>query len=98
MASTFNAKKVHKDGKSELTIGIDENAKTIDGIGDTLKITNADGTATKIAKENIVGMPENVSETNKLVTQEDLNKIIKGVTEIMESAKELAKILGLDEK
>ena len=68
MASTFNAKKVHKDGKAELTIGLDENAKIIDGEGSTLKIRNIDGTDAKIAKENIPGMPDNVSETNKLIT------------------------------
>lgn len=97
MASTFNTKCVHKDGKSELKIGIDENSKIIDGNGKIVKITNNDGTDAKIAKENIIGMPENVSETNKLVTQEDLKQMMKNVSEIMESAKELAKILGMEE-
>lgn len=97
MASTFNTKCVHKDGKSELKIGIDENSKIIDAMGKIVKITNNDGSDAKIAKENIIGMPENVSETNKLVTQEDLKQMMKNVTEIMESAKELAKILGMEE-
>lgn len=94
MASTFNAKKVHKDGKSELTIGVDENAKTLDGIGNTLSIKNADGTNAKIAKENIPFLPDNVSETNKLVTQEDLKEMMTELTNIMESTIKLAKIVG----
>ena len=94
MASKFNVKTVHKDGKSELTIGVDENAKTIDGVGDTLVIKNADGSDAKIAKENIVGMPSNVSETNKLVTQEDLKKMMDNIKDIMQAANELAQIVG----
>ena len=98
MASTFSVKKVHRDGKTELTIGIDENAKTIDGIGKEIIIRNVDGSPAKIANENIVGMPENVSETNKLVTQEDVNKMMAKINnairyqdESMQELLELAK-------
>ena len=94
MASKFNVKTVHKDGKAELTIGVDENAKTIDGIGNKIIIKNEDGSAAKIAKENIIGMPENVSDENKLVTQKDLNDMMKNIQDIMNAANELAKIVG----
>ena len=94
MASKFNIKSVHKDGKSELTIGVDENAKTIDGVGNEIKITNADGSDAKIAKENIPGMPSNVSDKNKLVTQEDLKKMMDSIPDIMAAANELAQIVG----
>ena len=94
MASKFNIKTVHKDGKAELTIGLDENAKTIDGIGNEVLITNEDGTAAKIAKSNIIGMPDNVSEENKLVTQKDLRDMMKNIQEIIDAANELAKIVG----
>ena len=94
MASKFNIKTVHKDGKSELTIGIDENAKTIDGIGNEVFISNEDGSPAKISKENIVGMPENVSDDNKLVTQKDLRDMMKNIQDIIDSANELARIVG----
>ena len=104
MASTFSVKKVHRDGKTELTIGVDENAKTIGGFGKEIIIKNVDGSPAKIANENIVGMPENVSETNKLVTQEDLNKMmvkinnaIKYQDESMKELLELAKIVGMSD-
>lgn len=96
MASSFNAKCVHKDGRTELKIGVDENAKIIDANGKVIQFKNTDGTKAKIDKNNIIGMPENVSDTNKLITQEDLKNMIKEVVDIMDSAKALAKILGLE--
>lgn len=94
MASTFNAKCVHKDGKAELKIGIDKNAKIIDGDGQTVTFKNIDGSDAKIDKKNIIGMPDNVSETNKLITQDDLKSMMKEINDIMESAKALARIVG----
>lgn len=94
MASSFNVKSVHKDRKSELTIGLDENSKTIEGIGKEILIKNKDGTDAIIAKENIPGMPDNASEKNKLVTQEDLKKMMSNIQGIIDSANELAKIVG----
>ena len=44
MASSFNVKSVHRDGKSELRIGLDENAKIIKGNEDEVYFTNTDGT------------------------------------------------------
>lgn len=96
MASSFNAKCVHKDGKTELKIGVDENAKIIDADGKTIQFKNTDGSNAKIDKNNIVGMPDNVSETNKLITHDDLKNVMKEVIDIIDSAKTLAKILGIE--
>ena len=93
MASTFNTKAVHKDGKAELKIGIDDNAKIIDGVGDEFIIKNSDGTNAKIAKENIPYIPDNASDKNKLVTQDDLKSMMKNIKDIISSANELAKIV-----
>lgn len=94
MASSINAKSIHRDGKSKVMIGLDENSKILEGSGKTLKITNNDGSAAKISNENIIGMPDNVSDRNKLVTQEDLKKMMKNIEDIIESANQLAKIVG----
>jgi len=94
MASKFNIKSVHKDGKSELTIGVDENAKTLDGVGDTLVIKNNDGSNAKLAKENLPFVPEDASEDNKLVTQQELKAMMRNIRDIIDSANELAKIVG----
>lgn len=96
MASSFNAKCVHKDGKTELKIGIDESAKIVNADGEVIQFKNSDGTDAKIDKKNIVGMPENVSDENKLITQADLRKMIKEITDIIDSAKTLASIVGVD--
>lgn len=96
MASSFNAKCVHKDGKTELKIGIDESAKIVNADGEVIQFKNSDGTDAKIDKKNIVGMPENVSDENKLITQADLRKMIKEITDIIDSAKTLANIVGVD--
>ena len=53
MASTLNAKTVHKDGKTELKIGLDKDSKILEGHEGTLTIKNADGSDAKIARENI---------------------------------------------
>jgi len=98
MASNFNMKCAHKDGKSQLTIGVDENSKTIEGINDELIIKNKDGSAAKISKENIPGMPDDVSEENKLITQKDLQEMFKNISDIMDSAGKLAEIVGLNLK
>ena len=94
MASKFNIKTVHCDGKSELKIGIDENAKIIDGIGNEFLIKNEDGTPAKISTENIPFMPEDVSEDNKLVSQKDLKKMMENIQDIIDAADNLAKIVG----
>lgn len=94
MASSINAKSIHRDGKSRIMIGVDENSKTLEGDGKILKITNKDGSAAKISNENIIGMPDDVSEKNRLVTQEDLKKMMKNIEDIIESANQLAKIVG----
>ena len=94
MASNFNMKAAHRDGKTEFTIGIDENAKIIDGIGEEILISNKDGSPAKIAKENIPYMPENVSETNRLVTQQDLKDMMENISNIMNAAEKLAIIVG----
>lgn len=101
LASSFNVKSVHRDGKAELKIGIDSNTKILDGIGDYLLVKNEDGTPAKISNVNIIGMPENVSESNKLVTQADLKEMMKKVNSALESTnetisalKELASIVG----
>lgn len=101
MASNFNIKSVHRDGKSELKIGVDENAKIIDGIGKEILIKNEDGSPAKIAVENIPYMPENISENNKLVTQSDLEKMkteilkaYKAQAESLEALMNLEKIVG----
>lgn len=101
MASTLNAKTIHRDGKAELKLGLDNNSKILEGEGTEFIIKNADGTNAKIAKENIVGMPDNVSEKNKLVTQNDLNKMANEIhkalaaqAESMQSIIHLAKIVG----
>lgn len=101
MASIFNLKGVHKDGKAELKIGIDENSKTIDGIGNQVIFKNEDGSSAIISAENIPYMPENASEDNKLVTQKDLQDMSKKIIEAMKAQAEslnalaeLAKIVG----
>lgn len=101
MASTWNVKTLHKDGKAEVKIGIDENAKIIEGEGKEVVIKNTDGTSAKISKENIPGMPDDVSDENKLVTEADLIKmkqeILKGIksqADSLQSLLELAKIVG----
>lgn len=105
MASTFNAKIIHKDGKAEIKLGIDENAKIIEGSKNKIIFKNQDGTDAKIAKENIPFIPESASEENRLVTMEDLNlmkreitKAYKSQLESLQALTELAKIVGnLDE-
>ena len=94
MASTLNAKTIHRDGKAEVKLGLDENAKILEGEGDELIIKNIDGSDAKIAKENIIGMPTNVSDDNKLVTQADLKAMMANIKDIIDSANELAKIVG----
>lgn len=101
MASVFNLKGVHRDGKSELKIGVDENAKIIDGIGDEIIFKNDDGTPARISLENFPFLPNNVNEKNKLVSQEDLQKIvnqiqtaIQSTNETMQSLLDLSKIVG----
>lgn len=95
MASSFNAKAIHRDGKAEIKIGLnDDNVKIIEGIGTEFLIKNNDGTSAHIAKENIIGMPENVSEKNKLVTQKDLSDMMKNIQDIFEATTNLAKIVG----
>jgi len=42
MASVYNLKGVHKDGKAELKIGLDENSKIIDGVGKEIIFKNDD--------------------------------------------------------
>lgn len=96
MASSFNIKCVHRDGKTELKIGMDESAKIIDADKEIIQFKNADGTDAKIDKKNIIGMPDDVSEDNKLITQKDLKNMAKNLMDIMESTKELAAVLGLD--
>ena len=101
MASVFNLKGVHKDGKAELKIGLDKNAKIIDGEGNEIVFRNDDGTPAKISKENLPFIPDNLSEKNCLVTQEDLKQIIKYVNDALKSVSdaeialnELSKIVG----
>lgn len=94
MASSYNLKSVHRDGKSELKIGIDKTAKIIEGTEKELHIKNADGTNAVISRENIPCIPSNASEKNKLVTQEDLKAMLENITDIIESANALAKIVG----
>lgn len=94
MASTLNAKTIHRDGKAEVRLGLDENAKILEGEGSELIIKNIDGSDAKIAKENIIGMPENASDENKLVTQADLRAMMSNIKDIIDSANELAKIVG----
>jgi hypothetical protein len=94
MASTFNAKTIHKDGKTELRIGLDDNSKILEGNKDELIIKNPDGSDAKIAKENIVGMPNDVSEENKLVTQKDLEAMLDEIKNITTSAQNLSNILN----
>lgn len=94
MASSINAKIIHRDGKSQVKLGLDENSKVLEGNGNILQIKNVDGSNAKIAKENIPGMPDNVSEKNKLVTQDDLRAMMKNISEIIENANELAAIIG----
>lgn len=94
MASTLNAKTIHRDGKAEVKLGLDENAKILEGEGKAFIIKNADGSDAKIAKENIIGMPDNASDENKLVTQSDLRAMMTNIKDIIDSANELAKIVG----
>lgn len=94
MASNFNIKSVHRDGKSELKIGVDENAKIIDGIGKEILIKNEDGSPAKIAAENIPYMPEDVSEENRLVSQKDLKEMMQNIQDIIDATNNLAKIVG----
>lgn len=105
MASNFNIKSVHKDGKSELKIGMDENAKIIKGNEEIVFFENTDGSPAIISSFNIPCIPIDASEDNKLVTQEDLKKMMKNVNdaissmqEAMGSMKELAQILGMDKE
>ena len=39
-------------------------------------------------------MPENVSETNRLVTQQDLKDMMENISNIMNAAEKLAIIVG----
>ena len=94
MASKFNAKQVSWDGKTKLILGEDENSKIIEGKDNEFIIKNTDGSYAFIAPENIPGMPDNVNEDNKLVTQNDLKEMMKNINDIIESANNLAKIVG----
>lgn len=94
MASKFNARQISWDGKAKVILGEDENSKVIEGNGEEFIIKNLDGTDAKIAKENIPYLPKDVSETNKLVTQNDLKEMMKNINDIIESANNLAKIVG----
>ena len=94
MASNFNIKSVDREGKSELKIGVDENAKIIDGIGNEIIIKNEDGSPSKIASENIPYMPDDVSEENRLVSQKDLKEMMKNIEDIIDATNNLAKIVG----
>lgn len=107
MASNFNIKSVHRDGKTELKIGVDENSKIINGIGNKIIINNTDGTPAIISNYNIPCIPNDASEDNKLVTQDDLKKMMKNINDAinsmqdaMDSIQTLAHIVGLidDEK
>lgn len=105
MASSFNAKAVHRDGKAELKIGIDSNSKTINGVGDEVLIKNEDGTPAKISIYNVPYIPESASEDNKLVTQDDLKKMMKNINDAitnmqdaMDSLMQLAEIVGITDK
>lgn len=105
MASNFNIKSVHKDGKSELKIGVDSNAKIISGIDNQVIFQNTDGTPALISSYNIPCIPIDADENNKLVTQEDLKKMMKNINEAMSSMQdamdsliELAQIVGISEE
>lgn len=104
MASSFNVKSVHRDGRAELKIGVDENAKIIEGQGDEVIFRKQDGSPAMISVYNIPYIPENANENNKLVTQDDLKKMMKSINEAMDSMQdamaslvELSKIVGLSE-
>jgi len=104
MASSFNIKSVHREGKAELKIGIDENAKIIDGIGKEVIIKNEDGTPAILSNLNINCIPENANENNKLVTEEDLRKMvdqiqkaIQSTNDTLEALNQLASIVGTDD-
>jgi len=75
MASNFNVKKISWDGKAKVILGDDDNSKIIEGSGEEFIIKNADGSDAKIAKENIPFMPEDASEENKLLTENDKTKL-----------------------
>lgn len=105
MASSFNVKAVHRDGKAELKVGLDNNSKIFNGNGNEILISNEDGSPATISVYNIPYMPENVSEENKLVTQDDLKKMMKTINEAMTSMQdamgslmELAAIVGIQEE
>ena len=100
MASTLNVKTIHRDGKAEIKLGLDNNSKIFEGEGNELLVKNIDGTPAKIDKKNIIGRPDTVSEKNKLVTQDDLNKMaieihkaLSAQAESMQSILQLAKIV-----
>ena len=102
MASNFNIKSVHRDGKTELKIGVDETAKIISANHDEVLFSNSDGTSAIISLYNIPCIPMDAGEDNKLVTQNDLKKMMKNINdamnnmqEAMDSMMELAQIVGL---
>lgn len=102
MASSFNVKSVHRDGRAELKVGLDDNSKIFSGQGDEVIIRNNDGSPAVISVYNIPYMPENVNENNKLVTQDDLRAMMEKVKEAMDSMEdamsslmELSQIVGL---
>ena len=104
MASSFNAKAVHRDGKAELKIGIDDNAKIIDGMGNEILFKNVDGTPATISAENIPFIPKDVDENNKLITENDLKKMMKNINDAisnmqdaMDALYQLAEIVGPNE-
>lgn len=94
MASTFNAKTVHKDGKAELKIGIDKNAKILEGNENILVIKNSDGSRAELSTQNIPCIPEDATKDNPLVTQKDLDEMKKYIGEIISAANSLARIVG----
>lgn len=103
MASSFNVKAVHRDGKAELKVGLDNNSKIFNGNGNEILISNEDGSPATISVYNIPYIPETASEDNKLVTQDDLKKMMKNINEAMNnmqeamgSLMELAYIIGMD--
>lgn len=101
MASVYNLKGVHKDGKAELKIGLDENSKIIDGVGKEIIFKNDDDSPAIISIQNMPYIPEDANEKNKLVTQKDLQDMsrklyeaMRAQNESMEALIELAKIVG----
>lgn len=95
MASSINAKVIHRDGKANIKLGLDEtNSKILKGDGDFLKIENSDGSSAKISAENIPFIPDDLSDENRLVSQKELREMMKNIKDIMDAASELAKIVG----